>query len=122
MKIRPPLHRKRFNQKKRLAAASPWIQTYNGDKVARAYRKYFGVDWETAFRELEMLGLQFSTDYKETVLKNLVSLAETKKQMKALENPDQDEHFAFIVDYTSGGAPYGITWNEWEQNASDLKK
>jgi hypothetical protein len=61
--------RKRFNQKQRLAAARPWLQAYTGDKVARAYRKYFGVDWATAFREIEMLGIQFPADYKETVLK-----------------------------------------------------
>ena len=27
---------------------------------------------------------------------------------------DQDEHFAFIVGYTSGGVPYGLTWEEWD--------
>ncbi len=113
---------KRFNQKQRLAAARSWLQAYTEDKVARAYRKYFGVDWETTFRELEMLGIQFPADYKEAVLKNLASLAETKKQKLALENPDQDEHFAFIVDYTSGGAPYGITWDEWEQSEPDMPR
>ena len=82
--------RKRFNQKQRLAAARSWLQAYTEDKVARAYRKYFGVDWETTFRELEMLGIQFPADYKEAVLKSLASLAETKKQKLALENPDQD--------------------------------
>ncbi|SDL25080.1 hypothetical protein [Natronincola ferrireducens] len=25
---------------------------------------------------------------------------------------DSDENFYFIVGYTSGGAPYGITWEE----------
>jgi hypothetical protein len=49
--------RKRFNQKQRLIAAKAWLPSYIGDKVARAFRKYFGVDWATAFRELEMLGL-----------------------------------------------------------------
>ena len=109
--------RKRFNQKQRLAVARPWLQAYTGDKVARAYRKYFRVDWATAFRELEMLGIQFPTDYKEAVLKNLASLAETRKQKKAeklvLIDPDQDENFAFIAGYTPGGAPFGITWDEW---------
>ncbi len=113
---------KRFNQKQRLAAARSWLQAYTEDKVARAYRKYFGVDWETTFRELEMLGIQFPADYKEAVLKNLASLAETKKQKLALENPDQDERFAFIVGYMSGGAPYGITWDEWEQSEPDMPR
>ena len=70
---------KRFNQKQRLAAARPWLQAYTGDKVAGAYRKYFGVDWVTAFRELEMLGIQFPAEYKETVLKSLASAAAAKR-------------------------------------------
>ncbi|MGP7815723.1 UPF0175 family protein [Niallia sp. 01092] len=28
---------------------------------------------------------------------------------------ESDEHFAFIVDYTEGGAPIGITHEEWEE-------
>ena len=110
--------RKRFNQKLRLAAARSWLQTYTGDKVARTYRKYFGVDLATAFRELEMLGIQFPADYKNAVLKDLANQAETRKQKKtekiALIDPDKDQDFAYIAGYTSGGAPYGITWEEWE--------
>ena len=26
--------------------------------------------------------------------------------------PDQDDEFFFIAGYTSGGAPYGVTWEE----------
>ena len=40
--------------------------------------------------------------------------------------PDQDETFFYIAGYTSGGAPYGVTWEEMgisvcdelEENAS----
>ncbi len=28
---------------------------------------------------------------------------------------ESDENFAYIVGYTSGGAPYGVTWEEWEE-------
>jgi hypothetical protein len=116
--------RKRFNRKQRLASARLWLQTYTGEKVARDYRKYYGVDWPTAFLELEILGVSIAADYKETVLKTLASIAATKEQKKAeklaLENPDQDENFAFIAGYTSGGAPYGITWDEWEQIEPNL--
>lgn len=37
-----------------------------------------------------------------------------KKQKEELEEfeKDYDEYFAYIVDYTDGGAPYGITWEE----------
>ncbi|GEM_PF-3364197 len=29
---------------------------------------------------------------------------------------DQDENFYAIIDYTDGGAPYGITWGEYYDN------
>jgi hypothetical protein len=28
---------------------------------------------------------------------------------------DSDEHSAFIAGYTSGGAPYGVNWEEMEE-------
>jgi len=34
---------------------------------------------------------------------------------------DQDETFYFIVDYTEGGAPYGVTWNEYYDNIRDFE-
>lgn len=38
-----------------------------------------------------------------------------RRNENLIELPEQDEYFAFIAGYTSGGAPYGITWEEWEQ-------
>ena len=112
--------RKSFNQKQRLAAARPWLQAYTGNNVAQAYRKYFGVDWETTIQELEMLGTQFPADFKEMVLKKIDNMVAVQKQKLAdklaLEKPDQDENFAYITGYTSGGAAYGITWEEWKQS------
>lgn len=32
------------------------------------------------------------------------------------EQHDQDEHFYMIIDYTGGGAAYGITWEEYYEN------
>lgn len=116
--------RKRFNRKQRLEAARLWLQNYAGTKIVRDYRRYFGVDWPTAFRELEILGVIISADYKAAVLKTLAELAATREKKKAeklaRENPDQDETFAFIAGYTSNGVPYGITWDEWEQLEPDM--
>ena len=111
---------KHFNQKQRLAAACLWLQSQNSEKIAKAYRKHFGVDWATAFRELEMLGVQISAVYRETVLKSVAAQAEARKRKKAeklapLDGIEHDENFAYIAGYTSGGAPYGITWAEWEE-------
>ena len=38
-----------------------------------------------------------------------------QKKAEAMQqsfNSDQDDNFFFIAGYTSGGAPYGITWDE----------
>jgi hypothetical protein len=29
---------------------------------------------------------------------------------------DSDANFSFIAGYTSGGAPYGLTWDEYDPN------
>ena len=46
-----------------------------------------------------------------------------KKAKKAVQEPvlpEQDDRFFYIAGYTSGGAPYGVTWEEmglepWEE-------
>ena len=38
---------------------------------------------------------------------------EAKKQQSFYDRfPDSDDRFYFIAGYTSGGAPYGVTWEE----------
>lgn len=115
--------RKRFNRRQRLETARQWLQEYSGKKIVRDYRRYFGVDWPTAFKELEMLGVSISAEYKAAFLKTLAELAAAWEQERAeklaRENPDQNETFAFIAGYTSNGVPYGITWDEWEQLEPD---
>jgi hypothetical protein len=42
-----------------------------------------------------------------------------RKQPRAgngIEEPaiDSDDTFAYIAGYTSGGAPYGLTWEQWD--------
>lgn len=39
----------------------------------------------------------------------------TLKENEMSEIFDSDEVFAFIAGYTSGGVPYGITWEEMQQ-------
>ncbi len=119
--------RKRFNRRQRLDSAKNWLPTYEGDNLAKAYRKRFSVDWLTAFKELELLGAQIDPSYKEQVLKSAQAQAEAKKRERmeksaALERtlrPDQDEHFAYIAGYTNWGFPYGLTREELETLESE---
>jgi len=115
--------RKRFKQEQRLQSAKNWLPTYEGKNVFRGYRKRYGVDWPTALRELETLGVEVTPAYREQVLRAVQEWAEAKKrkrlekaaEIESMLGIEQDEHFAYIVGYTSGGAPYGITWEEWEE-------
>lgn len=38
-----------------------------------------------------------------------------RRQCQYVMEQDSDENFAFIAGYTSGGFPYGITWEEMEE-------
>ena len=48
--------------------------------------------------------------------KNKVRKTKRRKKQEDYEENlfGSDEIFAFIAGYTSGGAPYGITWEEME--------
>jgi hypothetical protein len=69
-----------------------------------------------------MLGVEVDPVHREQVLRTVQEQAEAKKrkglekaaELERLSGIEQDEYFAYIIGYTSGGAPYGITWEEWE--------
>lgn len=64
---------------------------------------------------------------KKTEAEKLAIKCATRKQKKAKKAaqeqqrlPEQDDRFFYIAGYTSGGAPYGVTWEEmglepWEE-------
>lgn len=114
------MKRKQRKRPQRLQDAKAWLPTYTGKRLVSAYRKRYGTDWPTTFTELEMLGVTLDSAYKEQVLRT-AQLERERQEQKKLErmvgaefsNIEQDATFAFIVGYTSGGAPYGITWEEW---------
>ena len=117
--------RKRFNRRQRLDSAKNWIPDFEGGNIAKAYRKHYGIDWVSAFIELEILGVKIDPTYKEKVLESVRAQAATKRQKRLQKDVekdelpfDQDENFAYIVGYTSGGFPYGVTWEEWEKMES----
>jgi hypothetical protein len=122
--------RKRLKRDQRLQSAKNWLPTYEGKNVFRGYRKRYGVDWPTALRELEMLGVEVDPAYREQVLRTVQEQAEARKrkrlekaaELESVSGIEQDEHFAFIVGYTPGGAPYGVTWEEWETMDSEYEE
>ena len=116
--------RKRYNKKQRLAAAEKWIPTYEGKNLVKGYSNWFGVDKICAINELELLGHETDSEYKEQIYKLKKEQEEAAKKV-IFEKPDnletrefddwQNADYYFIAGYTSGGVPYGITWEEYER-------
>ncbi|WP_079504831.1 hypothetical protein [Mesobacillus jeotgali] len=112
--------RKRMKREARLQSAKSWLVSYEGENVVKSYSKWFAVDPVCAIKELELLGLRFSEKQKMNVLfgqenrirqKQLLKVRRLQKDREQ-EWEDHDEGFVFIEDFTEGGAPFGITYEE----------
>ena len=116
----------------RKAKAEKWVVEYDGTSyggdIIKAYRKKFAVDRMKAVAELQLLGVSLTNeqiDREKEAVKAYQELQRVKKakrkrireqkRMKK-DNPvfheEQDDTFYYIAGYTSGGAPYGVTWEE----------
>jgi hypothetical protein len=110
---------KTCKREKRLRSAKDWIKAYTGKHIAKGYAKHFTVDLLCAITELRILGVEIKAEYVEAVKRSMADKAlQQKKRKEAKEGQTElndgisDDHFAYIAGYTSGGAPYGITWEE----------
>ncbi len=96
--------------------------------MLRRYRKYFVVDWECAIAELRALGVEFDDQYLSSLRQTISSLFKDEKKHDPIEEwefssyhktypeyLESDENLAYIAGYTSGGAPYGLTWEQMEE-------
>ena len=118
----------------RKVKAEKWVAEYDGipygGDIIKAYRKKFAVDRMKAVAELQMLGVSLTKEQIErekAAVRAYQNIQRTKKakrkksrEQKRIQkdNPvfheDQDDMFYYIAGYTSGGAPYGATWEEME--------
>lgn len=114
--------KRQLKQAQRLVSARKWLQMYNGKNIVRGYRKRYGVDLMCAIRELQMLGIEISLAYIKSVQASVAAQQRSRQEKKkrqeeqlALERfSDSDDTFYYIAGYTSGGAPYGVTWEVME--------
>ncbi|QNU68958.1 hypothetical protein EHE19_017125 [Ruminiclostridium herbifermentans] len=112
--------RKTMKKDSRLQSAMHWIPTYTGKNIVQGYRKKYGVSLICAANELKLLGIEISDTYisqlkqAEENTRKLKEQKATSKKLKKLEEQfhDSNKTFYYIAGYTSGGAPYGITWEE----------
>lgn len=116
----------------RKVKAEKWVAEYDGTAyggdIIKAYRKKFAVDRMKSVAELQLLGVfltQEQIDREKAAVKAYQDIQRAKKakrkkmrEQKRMQkdNPvfqeDQDATFYYIAGYTSGGAPYGVTWEE----------
>jgi len=105
----------------RLSSARHWLAKQEGRtprQIAKSYRKWYGVDWTCAIKELTELGINFDQGWITELTRNLEGQIQSRQKRKLAEEikmdwlGDSDDQFAFIAGYTPGGFPYGITWEE----------
>ena len=105
----------------RIRLARKWFADYKGTgkHIVHAYREKFKVDVTVALNDLGEIGaltpeqIAVKQQAEEIRIRNL----RLEKEEKELQNfcdrfPVSDDRFFFIAGYTSGGAPYGVTWEE----------
>jgi hypothetical protein len=103
----------------RLRKAREWAPAYKGTHIVRVYRKKYGVDPGCAIRELEEIGAitpEKAANLRAGEVARLeqLRLERERKREQAFHDrgPHSNDTFFFIAGYTSGGAPYGVTWAE----------
>lgn len=110
----------------RLQNAPRWLSTYPGANLLRGYERAFGVDLECAAVELGLLGIEVDPQ-------QVAAITASRAVSRILRQPtppgtdaippgygeEWDDTFAYIAGFTSGGAPFGVTWEEEEAMAAD---
>jgi hypothetical protein len=110
----------RLNRAQRLRAAPKFFAGYTGKDLVRGYRQWFRIDRLCAMLELNALGVAIPESDIERQKVAIAAKARARVRQDADTEADylmaSSPHslFAVIAGYTSGGAPYGITWEEME--------
>ena len=105
-------------RKERMKQARKMLSVFSGENPIQIYREKFRVDVFTAVRELGELGIlteeqiDAATDAEQRRIRR-VHRERYERETTIYERfPDSDDRFFYIAGYTSGGAPYGVTWEE----------
>jgi len=126
-KSRPKSPRRlRMNRHARLRSARAWLAAQRGRtpaQIGASYRKWYGVDWPCAIRELTQLGVVFDPGWVARLMSSLeghvrarAARRTARRRQPAAHFPeDADAHFAYVAGYTANGVPFGVTWEEWDR-------
>lgn len=105
----------------RIRMARQWFAAYKGTEkhIVHAYREKFKVDVLTALDDLGKIGALTpeQIDRKRQAEEKRIARMWLEKEEQELQDfydrfPDSNDQFFFIAGYTSGGAPYGVTWEQ----------
>lgn len=114
-----PPRRLRMKRPARLQSAALWIPTYQGKNIVRGYAKWYGVDLGCALKELSLLDVQLDPVYVEHLKRTLKNRSGPRQQpspeaegIPERYGSDWDGDFAYIAGFTSGGTPFGVTWDD----------
>jgi hypothetical protein len=112
-----------MNRGARLQSARHWLASQTGraaDRIAKSYRKRYGVDWPCALSELQALGVRLDPRWVEQLERTLAGAIRQRAQRRTEQRfweqaapfEESNEQFAYVAGYTAGGAPFGVTWEE----------
>lgn len=109
----------------RLKHGALWVHGYLGQHIVRDYRKNFKLDPSATLFDLHELGVLDDAKYiqmQNAEDKRLNALKGKKKSQEVDIWEHSDDRFFFIAGYTSGGAAYGITWEEMDLEPYEMPK
>ncbi len=128
----------------RIRMARQWFAAYEGTgkHIVHAYREKFKVDVLTALNDLGEIGaltpeqISMKRQAEEQRQEHLWREKESRELQAFYDRfPDSNDQFFYIAGYTSGGAPYGVTWEQmgllpyqdpedavWESGDDDLSE
>ena len=115
--------RKKAARKARHDAAREWIRSGAKKVHVRTYARRFGVDRYTAYQDLRAIGFPLTPEEERWAVR-------PQKQPKRKQPPpDLDDGLdqwvyvgsqrIWVVGYTSGGAPFGLTEDEHDAPFDD---
>jgi len=126
MKANRGPRRKRMKRPARLQAARTWVADYTGKDLLHGYMRWFGVDFDCAVKEFSLLGIAVDPARVESRRKQ--SIHSRRRKSSRPKEPEEmfpagygiwwDENFAFIAGRTSGGAAYGVTWEQVDESGN----
>ena len=105
-------------RKERMRQAKMCRSSFMCENPIQAYREKFRVDVYTAVRELSELGIltEEQADRENDAENRRIRQVWREKYERETtlyeRFPDSDDRFFLIIGRTSGGAPYGVTWEE----------